>query len=67
MGLIASGALLIIMGAHEVEDLVSRLQSEGIAATEIGEIRDRSEGVKLLTAAGLRDLPLYEQDELTKI
>ena len=66
-GLIASGALLIIMGAHEVKDLMSRLHSEAIEATVIGEVRDRSEGVKLLTAEGLRDLPLYEQDELTKI
>ena len=67
MGLIASGALLIILAANEVENLLSRLQSEGIAAAEIGEVTDKSEGVKLLTAEGLCDLPLYEQDELTKI
>jgi hydrogenase expression/formation protein HypE len=67
MGLIASGALLIILAANEVENLLSRLRSEGIAAAEIGEVTDKSEGVKLLTAEGLCDLPLYEQDELTKI
>jgi hydrogenase maturation factor len=67
MGLIASGALLIILAANEVENLLSRLQSEGIEAAEIGEVTEKSKGVKLLTADGLCDLPLYEQDELTKI
>jgi hydrogenase maturation factor len=67
MGLIASGALLIILAANEVENLLSRLQSEGIEAVKIGEVTDKSEGVKLLTAEGRCDLPLYEQDELTKI
>jgi hydrogenase expression/formation protein HypE len=67
MGLIASGALLIILAGNELENLLSRLQSEGIGAAEIGEVTDKRAGVKLLTADGLRDLPLYEQDELTKI
>jgi hydrogenase maturation factor len=67
MGLIASGALLIVLAAHEVENLLSRLRSEGIEAREIGEIIDPRDGVKVLTADGLRDLPLYDQDELTRI
>ena len=67
MGLIASGALLIILAANELENLLSRLQSEGIEAAEIGEVTEKSKGVKLLTADGLCDLPLYEQDELTRI
>jgi hydrogenase maturation factor len=67
MGLIASGALLIILAANEVKNLLSRLQAEGIEAVEIGEVTNKSKGVKLLTAEGLCDLPLYEQDELTKI
>lgn len=67
MGLIASGALLIILAAHELENLLSRLQSEGIEAAEIGEVTEKSKGVKLLTADGLCGLPLYEQDELTRI
>jgi hydrogenase maturation factor len=67
MGLIASGALLIILAANEVENLLSRLQSEGIEAVKIGEVTDKSKGVKLLAADGLCDLTLYAQDELTKI
>ena len=67
MGLIASGALLIIVAANQVKNLLSRLREERIPATIIGEVTDRSKGVKLLAAEGLCDLPLYEQDELTKI
>ncbi len=67
MGLIASGALVIVLRATEAENVLTRLRSEGIGATNIGEVMDRSDGVKLLTADRLRDLPLYEQDELSKI
>jgi hydrogenase maturation factor len=67
MGLIASGALLIVAAADQVKNLLSRLREERIPATIIGEVTDKSKGVKLLTAEGLCDLPLYEQDELTKI
>jgi thiamin-phosphate kinase len=67
MGLIASGALLIILEANAAEKVLTRIQSQGIAATVIGEVTDKRKGVKLLTADGVVDLPLYEQDELTKI
>jgi hydrogenase expression/formation protein HypE len=67
MGLIASGALLIVLSVNEAEKVLARLRSDGVEATVIGEVRKKSDGVKLLTADGLCDLPLYEQDELTKI
>jgi len=67
MGLIASGALLIILQANAAEKVLTRIRSQGIAATVIGEVTDKRKGVKLLTADGVVDLPLYEQDELTKI
>jgi hydrogenase maturation factor len=38
-----------------------------IAATVIGEITDKNQGVKIRTADRLENLPRYEQDELTKI
>ncbi len=67
MGLIASGALLIILPANEVEKVLTHLRAQRITATNIGEVTEKGKGVKLLTADGCRDLPLYEQDELTKI
>jgi hydrogenase maturation factor len=67
MGLIASGALLIILPVSEVEQVVASLRAHGVAATNIGAVTGKRQGVKLLTADGICDLPLYEQDELTKI
>jgi hydrogenase maturation factor len=59
--------LLIILQATAAEKVLTRLRSRGIVATVIGKVTNKREGVKLLTADGLSDLPLYEQDELTKI
>ena len=67
LGLIASGALLIILQANAAEKVLTQLRSQRIAATVIGEVTNKSKGVKLLTADGVVDLPLYEQDELTRI
>ena len=67
LGLIASGALLIVTPLVEAEKIIAALKREAIPATVIGEITGKSQGVKMLTADGLHNLPRYEQDELTKI
>jgi hydrogenase maturation factor len=67
MGLIASGALLIMVPVKSAEKILTALLSQGIAATVIGKVTDKSEGVKLLAADGLCNLAFYEQDEFTKI
>ncbi|HEY7219004.1 MAG TPA: AIR synthase family protein [Candidatus Binatia bacterium] len=67
MGLIASGALLIISTASGAKAVMDHLKSKRIISTLIGEITDRRNGIKISTLEGLEDLPLYEQDELTKI
>jgi hydrogenase maturation factor len=67
LGLIASGALLIVAEPGHADRIIAQLGSEGIPATVIGEVTDRAQGVMLQTAEGVRELPLYEQDELTKI
>jgi hydrogenase maturation factor len=67
LGLIASGALLIVAPASDVERILASLRSREIAATVIGEVTDRRHGIKMITADGTQDLPLYEQDEITRI
>jgi hydrogenase expression/formation protein HypE len=67
LGLIASGALLIAAAAEDADEIVAGLRRTAIAATMIGEVTDKNKGIKMLTAVGLCDLPLFEQDELTKI
>lgn len=67
LGLIASGALLIVVPSAEADLVLARLGHAAISATVIGEVTDRRHGIKMHTASGLCDLPLFEQDELTKV
>ena len=67
LGLIASGALLIAAEASEAPQVKARLEKEGIATSIIGQLVDRSQGIKLRRGSAIQDLPLFEQDELTKI
>jgi len=67
LGLIASGALLIVAPDKQVTAILGALTDAAIRATVIGEITERSQGVKMTTADGICDLPLFEQDELTRI
>ncbi len=67
MGLIASGALLIVIEEPETERLLASLHEAGVPASVIGRVVAKNEGVKIKTLAGLRDLPMFEQDELTKV
>lgn len=67
LGLIASGALLIAVDAEEAPQVKAGLEKEGIATSIIGWLVHRSQGIKLRRGSIVRDLPLLEQDELTKI
>ena len=66
MGLIASGSLLAAVAPEDSSTLVEALADEGIAAAEIGRFTPRGEGLKLRTAAGLRDLPRFARDEIAR-
>ena len=67
MGLIASGALLIVLARGDTQKVLANLESKGIQATIIGWLTEKKDGLKLITPSGTRDLPLYECDELTKV
>ncbi len=67
LGLIASGALLITCKPAAADRVLTRLQAEGINAIAIGRIVQEQKGTKIQDATGIRDLPIYEQDEITKI
>jgi len=67
LGLLASGALLICAPMVESEQIIVALEAAAIRATVIGVVTNKSQGIRMRTADGTRDLPLYEQDELTKI
>jgi hydrogenase expression/formation protein HypE len=66
LGLLASGTLLITLPQTDTSRLLANLQEAGIEASIIGKIVEASEGVKLRTAVGTKDLPQFERDELAR-
>lgn len=67
LGLIASGALLVAAASEESSDMVRALTREGIGATIIGQVVEGPADVQVETPAGLAPLPIFEQDELTRL
>ena len=66
LGLIASGALLATMAPGDVSRFIGALKREGVAGYEIGTVTPPIEGLKLQTQDGVRDLPVFERDELAR-
>ena len=66
LGLIASGALLAAVAPEDAPRVIAALAGEGIAAAEIGRATDASEGLKLTSAGGVRELPRFDRDELAR-
>ena len=66
LGLIASGALLAAVDPADVPVLIDALGREGIPACEIGRITRQKEGLKVRTQGTVRDLPVFERDELAR-
>jgi hydrogenase maturation factor len=64
--LIASGALLIAASPGACETVLTALQQKCIAAAIIGEVRPRSEGMRLQRGDEWIDLTYPAQDEITK-
>jgi hydrogenase maturation factor len=67
LGLIASGALLLAAEAGDSAAIVAALKGEGIDAAVIGHIVDGPPIVQARDGDGLRRLPVFEQDELTRV
>lgn len=63
----ASGALIVTIPREGTAELIRRYNSEWIRAIEIGEIRDKEKGLKIIDTEGREsDLVYYEKDELIK-
>jgi hydrogenase maturation factor len=67
LGVIASGALIIIMDPSMTTGLLSRLSEAGIAATVIGTMQDATFGVKIRRGKKLENLPVFRRDEIGKL
>ncbi len=67
LGLLASGALLLIMDREKVGELCQVYEKEGIECSVIGEVVFREKGVKIVEGKEELSLSQSNQDELSKI
>lgn len=67
LGLIASGALLIVVPPAASAALVAALGAEGVAAAAIGEFTAASDGLVLRRHDRDEPLPSYPADEITRL
>jgi hydrogenase expression/formation protein HypE len=67
LGTFASGSLLIAVSPSATKDVISRLAAESITATRIGIMSSKEKGMRLIKKAKNLPLPVYHQDELSKI
>ncbi|MBI5892210.1 MAG: hydrogenase expression/formation protein [Deltaproteobacteria bacterium] len=65
LGAIASGALLI--SAMDSKKIITGLKKNGIKASIIGRVVEKKNGVKILENGRLRNLKIFERDEITKV
>ena len=67
LGTIASGALLLTLAPADAGIVIHALAREGIDCHYIGQVVPRSEGVRLVEGASDRPMPVFAQDEITRL
>jgi len=67
LGTIASGALLLTLAPAEAGIVIHALAREGIDSHYIGQVVSAAEGVKLVDGATERPMPVFAQDEITRL
>jgi hydrogenase expression/formation protein HypE len=67
LGVFASGSLLIGASPSVSQGVIAALQAEGINAVRIATLVEREKGMKLIKDTKCVPLPVYYQDELSKI
>jgi hydrogenase expression/formation protein HypE len=67
LGTIASGSLLLAVEAADAERVAAACRSAGIACAAIGVVTERRDGMVLVEAGRARPMPLFPQDEISKL
>jgi len=67
LGTIASGALLITLSPADAGIVIHALARESIDCHFIGQVVPRDQGVTIVDGASQRPLPIFPQDEITKL
>ena len=67
LGVIGSGALLLAVKPEDAPTIVRYLEEAYIPAAQIGEMRPPEEGIKMRVGGEVVELPMFPQDEITKL
>ncbi len=67
LGTIASGALLLTLAPAEAGVVIHALAREGIDCHYIGQVVPPAQGVTLVEGAAERPMPVFPQDEITRL
>ena len=67
LGLIASGALLIVVGEEDTEKILTLFRKEKVKAAVIGQIVEERKGIKILKNGVLEDIIPPAADEITRL
>jgi hydrogenase expression/formation protein HypE len=67
LGLLASGALLIAVGAKDSAKVIRALENDGVRALVIAKVWEREKGVKLAIGGKITDLPSFARDEVARL
>ena len=67
LGVIASGALLIVVDADRAAPVAARLSEAGIPVSDIGSVRHSGFGIRIRRKGSTVDLPTFDRDEIGKV
>jgi hydrogenase maturation factor len=67
LGTIASGSLLLAMAPADAAVVLHALAREGIDCAFVGQVVPEREGVTLVEGGRSRPMPVFAQDEITKL
>lgn len=67
LGLIASGALLIVVSEDESEKVLDVYKKEHVEAAVIGRITNKHHGIKIKMSSGIEAITPLSSDEITKL
>jgi len=67
LGLIASGSLVLCVAPDAAEAVAQAIRAAGVPCRPIGRVEDGPAAVVQETEAGLRPVPRFDQDEVTRV
>ena len=67
LGMIASGALLIVAASSSAGTICAKLRDAGIECCPIGDVLAQGAPCRLITSEGETDLPAFERDEIARL